>query len=112
MWETINQNANFIQLFLPNKNFKFFFQISNFLKKKKIKNLDNENFINNSINFEYYYKVRNDFKKFKIKTRYSQIDNLLKKDEKYRFFYKITEELFVSSLLDTRYYKIYFSKCI
>lgn len=97
LWETINQNANFIQLFLPNRNFKFFFQIKNFLKKKKFKNLNDENFINNNIYFEYYYKVRKDFKKLKIKTSYSQIDNLLKKNEKYHFFYKINKELFISS---------------
>ena len=95
--EIINQNANFIQLFLPNKNFRFFFQIKNFLKKKKFKNLNDENFINNNINFEHYHKVKKDFKKFKLKTSYSEIDNLFKKNKKYKFFYKINKELFVSS---------------
>ena len=97
MLEIINQNANFIQLFLPNKNFRFFFQIKNFLKKKKFKNLNDENFINNNINFEHYHKVKKDFKKFKLKTSYSEIDNLFKKNKKYKFFYKINKELFVSS---------------
>ncbi len=97
LWEKIDKNLNFIQLFLPNKNFKFFIQIKNYLSKIKIKNLEDKNFINNNIFFEDYKYVRKDLKKTKIKTIYPKIEKLLKKDKNYKYFFSINEELFISS---------------
>ena len=85
--ELLDKNFNFIQLFLPNKNFKFFFQIKSFLENKKINNLNAQNFLNNIIFFEYYSQIRENFKKFKTKVLFSEIENLFKKNQKYEFFF-------------------------
>ena len=93
----LDKNFNFIQLFLPNKDFKFFFQIKSFLENKKINNLNAQNFLNNIIFFEYYSQIRENFKKFKTKVLFSEIENLFKKNQKYEFFFLINKDLFISS---------------
>lgn len=49
LWEKINKNSNFLQIFIPNKKFKFFFQVENLLTKNNFKDLEKENFINHFI---------------------------------------------------------------
>ena len=98
LWEMVNNHTNFIQLFIPDKKFKFFFQIKNFLKKKKIENLKSGNFINEYITFKYFNKVRKDFKNLKSRVNFSEIENLFQGNKEYEFFYKINKELFISSL--------------
>ena len=97
LWGIIKPNSNFVQLFIPSKNFSFFFQVKNFLLKRKIKDLDEKNFINNFIFFQYYKKVRVDFKKFKKKIGFFQIDEVFKINREFEFFYLINKELFISS---------------
>ena len=65
--------------------------------KRKIKDLDEKNFINNFIFFQYYKKVRVDFKKFKKKISFFQIDEVFKINREFEFFYLINKELFISS---------------
>ena len=65
--------------------------------KRKIKDLDEKNFINNFIFFQYYKKVRVDFKKFKKKIGFFQIDEVFKINREFEFFYLINKELFISS---------------
>jgi surface carbohydrate biosynthesis protein (TIGR04326 family) len=97
LWDITNHNANFMQLFLPNKKFKFFFQIKNFLSKTKFDNLNEENFINNNIFFEYYKKVVNDYKNFKKRIDRLDLKKIFQKNKEYEFFYLINEESFISS---------------
>jgi len=97
LWDIINKNSNFVQLFLPSKKFKFYFQIKNFLSKKKFDNLDEGNFVNNNIFFEFYIKVIKDYNKYKKKINQLDLKNLFKKNKELNFFYLINEELFISS---------------
>ena len=97
LWKMIYNDTNFVQLFIPNKKFKFFFQIKNFLKDKKFENLKSKNFINEYITFKYLNRVRKDLKNFKTRVNYYKIENLFKNNKEYEFFYKINKELFVSS---------------
>ena len=97
LWENIIGNSNFFQIFLPNKRFKFFFQLENFLKKKNFKNLKNENFINYFIFYKYFFKVFKDFKFYKTKNTYLSMVKNIKDNKDLKFFFEINEELFISS---------------
>ena len=97
LWEILSENKNFLQLFLPNKKFKFFYQIKNFIIKKKIENLNYKNFLNTNIYFEYYNLIKRDFKKLMLKINFNEIESLFKDNKNYEFFFKINKELFISS---------------
>ena len=97
LWEKIIENANFLQIFLPDKKFKFFFQVENLIKKKKFKNLKKENFINYFIFYKYFFKVLRDFRIFKSKILYSSMEKKIKDNEKFKYFFEINKEMFVSS---------------
>tara|TARA_E500000178_G_scaffold2908_1_gene3078 strand:- start:2666 stop:4414 length:1749 start_codon:yes stop_codon:yes gene_type:complete len=97
LWENIIDNSNFFQIFLPNKKFKFFFQLENFLKKKNFKNLKNENFINYFIFYKYFFKVFKDFKLYRSKDIYLSIVEKIKDNKDFKYFFEINEELFISS---------------
>ena len=103
----LDKNFNFIQLFLPNKDFKFFFQIKSFLENKKINNLNAQNFLNNIIFFEYYSQIRENFKKFKTKVLFSEIEKLFKKIKNTNFFSLLIKIFLFPLFLDIRFYKIY-----
>ena len=97
LWEEIIENANFLQIFLPNEKLKFFFQVENLVKKKNFKNLKKENFINYFIYYKYFLKVFRDFKVFKSKILYYNIVKKIKDSENLRYFFEINEEIFISS---------------
>jgi len=97
LWEEIIENANFLQIFLPNEKLKFFFQVENLVKKKNFKNLKKENFINYFIYYKYFLKVFRDFKVFKSKILYYNIVKKIKDSENFRYFFEINEEIFISS---------------
>ena len=97
LWDNIIDNSNFFQIFLPNKKFKFFFQLENFLKKKKFKNLKNENFINYFIFYKYFFKVFKDLKLYRSKNIYLSIVEKIKDNKDLKYFFEINEELFISS---------------
>lgn len=97
LWEEIIENANFLQIFLPNEKLKFFFQVENLVKKKNFKNLKKENFINYFIHYKYFLKVFRDFKVFKSKILYYNIVKKIKDSENLRYFFEINEEIFISS---------------
>lgn len=97
LWELVKEDSNFLQLFIPGKKLKFYFQINNFLRKEKIADLKSENFLNNIIFFKNLIEVIKDFKFIKSKINYLELDETLKNDKNYKFFYRINKELFFSS---------------
>ena len=97
LWELIKEDSNFLQLFIPGKKLKFFFQIENLLRKEKIADLKSENFLNNIIFFKNFIEVIKNFKVIKSKINYLELDKILNKDENYKFFYRINKESFFSS---------------
>ncbi len=97
LWELVKKDSNFLQLFIPGKKLKFYFQIDNLLRKEKIADLKSENFLNNIIFFKNFIEVIKNFKAIKSKINYSELDETLKKNEKYKFFYRINKESFFSS---------------
>ena len=99
LWELIHKESNFIQIFLPSKKIKFFFQIKRILKKKNFINLRNENFINSIIFLKNLKEVINDYKLIKSKINYPELEEKLKRDENFKFFYEINKEIFISSFV-------------
>jgi surface carbohydrate biosynthesis protein (TIGR04326 family) len=97
LWETFKQDTNFFQLFIPSKKFKIFFSLQIFLKKKKIKDLEKNNFINNNIFFKDYFSIVRESVKFKNKIKLKNIVDFFEINRKYYFFYNLNKELFISS---------------
>ena len=97
LWEKINENSNFLQIFIPNKKFKFFFQIENLVTKNSFKDLKKENFINHFIFYKYYLSVLKDFRNISPKSLFSKIEKKLKDNKNFKYFFEINKEAFISS---------------
>ena len=97
LWEKINENSNFLQIFIPNKRFKFFFQVENLVTKNSYKDLKKENFINHFIFYKYYLSVFKDFRNIRPKNLFLKIKKKLKDSKNFKYFFEINKEAFVSS---------------
>ena len=97
LWESISGKSNFLQIFIPDKKYKFYYKVESLLKKDKYENLKKENFINNFIFYKSYLKVFKDFKFAKSKILFSEIKKNLKKDRNFNYFFRLNEEEFISS---------------
>ena len=92
-----NENSNFLQIFIPNKKFKFFFQVENLVTKNSYKDLKKENFINHFIFYKYYLSVFKDFRNIRPKNLLLKIEKKLKDSKNFKYFFEINKEAFVSS---------------